>query len=363
MAEIQTFRIDRSLDEPLHDQLFRQLKGAIASGRFRAGQALPSIGGLSKMAGVSGNTARHALLRLAAEGLTTMRRHVGSIVTDRAPGVHAPRRILFFTPKYYFNFYYTQLLSEIRMRLVRDGRHVQTSLASGYQGRDEFRQLEERLGERWDLIVEIGTEAKSRKAIEDSGWPFISIANGWSYIPSKSPFYVGGVDLRIRLAVPDFVADCVRKGVKSVLQFLDVPHPFDAAEQLAVSEIATETVAIGTPDMPEEMSVRGLKATRNWLRAHRHSLPDVIFFTDDYIAQGGLCAIQECELKIPDDVAVVVHANKGHGPIWSKPLTRLELDTSEHGKAIAAAISGFLTDGFFPGKLILGSKYIHGQSF
>ncbi len=363
MAPGKLFQLDRSLDEPLHDQLYRKLKEAVLSGVFPPGTLLPPILALAKEAGVGAKTARHALQRLAAEGLTTTRPHVGSIVSDRIPAANAPKRVLFFTYKYYYCFYFSQLLAEIRMRLARDGRRVQTSIASGYRSQDEFRQLEERLQDPWDLIVEIGYEPKTRRAIEKSGRPFATISNGWDFMPSKAPSYIGGVDLRIRLAVLDFVRDCVKKGVKSVVEFLDYPHPCDAAEQLSVADIHTETIAIGPQTMPEDYAREGFEVTRKWLLEHRRSLPDVILFTDDYIAQGGLCAISGQGLKIPDDIAVVTHANKGHGPVWDMPLTRFEMDPFEHGRIIADAFSDYLGGAPFPADFVLGSKYCLGASF
>jgi DNA-binding LacI/PurR family transcriptional regulator len=356
--------LDRSRGEPLHDQIYRQLKYAIASGKCRAGEALPSIRDLARMTGAGENTARHALMRLAAEGLTTMRRHVGSIVADGTFFPDLPRRILFCTSSYYFGFYFGQLVAEIRKRLTLEGRGIQTSFASGYKGGDELEQLSERLKARWDLIVKIdGEDIESRRAIEMSGWPFVTIGNGWKTARSRMPSCVGTVELRMRLGVLDFVHDCIRKGVRRVLQVCQASYSYNVAEALAVADIATETIMTGVPDMPADVERDGLEATRKRLSSRTLPMPDVVFFTDDHLGRGGLYAISNLGLKVPEDVKVVTHVNKGNGPVWIKSLTRLEMDPVEHGRAIAEAIAGHLAGNPFPDNLVLGSRYIRGETF
>ena len=358
-----TFQLDRSSAVPLHEQLTRLLRGKIASGEWRAGDALPSIGELAEAAGVGGKTARRALVCLASEGLTTMRKHVGSVVADGITPAYFRKRVVLFSYWHYFPYYFSQLLGEIRMRLARDGTGVLTSVASRYRGCDDFPQLEEQLRERCDLIVEIGHDRVSRKIIEASGRPFVVVGDAWRTVASKSPDCVGLVDLRNKLGVLDFVHDCIAKGVKSVLEFTTFKHPFDAPEQLAVADIRTETVVLGLQGSPGGAAQAALVAMRKWLGVHGGKLPDVIFFDDDHVAQGGLCALALAGIRVPDDVAVVSHATKGMGPVWEKPLTRLEMDPNEHGRIVADAISGYLSGQPFPTDLVIGSVYRRGETF
>ena len=112
------------------------------------------------------------------------------------------------------------------------------------------------------------------------------------------------------------------------------------------------------------MSKGGFAAIQEWFASKRGAWrPDVVFFTDDYAAQGGLIALKNLGLRIPEDVAVVSHANKGHGPVWEKPLTRLEMDPVAHGKALAREIAAYLRGGTFPSRFVLGSKWVEGKTF
>jgi len=355
--------VDRQAAAPLHEQLYRQLRDAIAGGFYRPGEKLPAFRDLARETGVGGKTARRALLRLAAEGWTTMRPHIGSLVAERGLSDGSLRRILVFTPLYYFSYYSGQLLAETRARLASSGQGVSIVVASGYRGEDDFRQLSERLLERWDLILEMGHAKKARKAIEDSGRPFLILGGGGPFAPSSAPNCVGAVDVRSLLALPDFIRACVRKRVKSVLMLLSEEIPNDAAEMLAVSEIRTRTLLFGDLDSPEAVMRAGFRATHDYFASKANPWPDVILFADDYLAQGGLTALLSLGIHAPKDIAIVSHANKGHGPIWEKTLTRLEMDPNAHGAAIAEAIAGFLDGRPFPRNFVLGSAYRPGQTF
>jgi len=70
---------------PLYFQLQRHLRERIEAGEFKAGGSLPTEGDLCEQYGVSRITVRHALDALAARGLISRRRGVGTFVAE-APG-------------------------------------------------------------------------------------------------------------------------------------------------------------------------------------------------------------------------------------------------------------------------------------
>ena len=95
----------------------------------------------------------------------------------------------------------------------------------------------------------------------------------------------------------------------------------------------------------------------------KNKLPDLFLFADDYLAQGALIALAVTGVRIPEDVAVVTHANKGLGPVWVKPLSRMEMDPLDHARKIADAISVYLKTGIFPSGIELGSVWKKGDTF
>ena len=95
----------------------------------------------------------------------------------------------------------------------------------------------------------------------------------------------------------------------------------------------------------------------------RKWLPDVLFFQDDYLAMGALTALQAASVRIPEDVGVVTWANVncGCGPIFVKPLTRMEANAAEDGEYLATIV----LDGLRTGKYNSGEvspRFIRGET-
>ena len=75
--------LDRSSPLPLSEQLIEQLRYAIAAGRYRPGERLPSTRALADQLGISFHTARKAYGRLVTDGLVEVRRGGGFRVLER----------------------------------------------------------------------------------------------------------------------------------------------------------------------------------------------------------------------------------------------------------------------------------------
>ena len=78
-------RVDRSSGVPLGAQLVEQIRAAVADGRLRQGDRLPSVRELAETAGVNVNTVRAAYARLEAEGVVRGEHGRGTFVADPAP--------------------------------------------------------------------------------------------------------------------------------------------------------------------------------------------------------------------------------------------------------------------------------------
>jgi len=79
-------RLDRTAAEPLHEQLYRQIRDELKSGRFNEGSSrLPSSRVLATDRGVSRSTVRLALSRLHAEGYLLSKPGSGTFVANLLP--------------------------------------------------------------------------------------------------------------------------------------------------------------------------------------------------------------------------------------------------------------------------------------
>src|SRR5258708_27930486 len=85
-------RLDRTSTEPLHEQLYRQIRDELKSGRFGdSSSRLPSSRTLATDRGISRSTVRLALSKLHAEGYLRSQPGSGTFVANLLPET-------FFTP-------------------------------------------------------------------------------------------------------------------------------------------------------------------------------------------------------------------------------------------------------------------------
>ena len=82
----EMIRLDRTATEPLHEQLYRQIRDELKSGRFSEGSSrLPSSRTLATDRGVSRSTVRLALSKLHAEGYLRSEPGSGTFVANLLP--------------------------------------------------------------------------------------------------------------------------------------------------------------------------------------------------------------------------------------------------------------------------------------
>jgi DNA-binding LacI/PurR family transcriptional regulator len=76
-----------------------------------------------------------------------------------------------------------------------------------------------------------------------------------------------------------------------------------------------------------------------------------------------IAAFYEAGIRIPEDVRLVTLANTGYGPVFSRPLTRMEYDGSAIGKTLTECILSYLRTGDFPQNVVVGPRYVRGETF
>ena len=356
----ETLAVDSAVNVSLCEQLLQNLKRAISRGVYQPGERLPGVHALAAQAGVSTKVSRQALARLAKIGWCESRRGTRSVVADR--GKDRRGRVLFFNAETGFGFHSSRLVGALRARLLTADYCLTAISAYDLKKDGSSRLLSESLKEHWDLVIEMGMRPMARQAIESAGWPFVVLGDGGRSVPSDAANCVGRIDLLNGLAAPEFVRSCVAGRVQSVVQFLYDEGGFDVAKALTAEGIDCETVRLPRVRVPFGMCRDAYAALTDRLKAGR-ALPDVLLFTDDHLAQGGLLALMARGLRVPEDVRVVTHANHGQGPFWIKPLTRLEMDPVAQGRDIAEAVLAFLRTDNFPKDLCLGSVWRPGRTF
>jgi GntR family transcriptional regulator len=93
MAGLQ---IDTSDPTPLYAQLERAIRVAIATGRFRRGDQLPTVRQLAVELRVNANTVAKVYLALEREGILETKRGVGTFIAEAEPArqeAHRDKRL------------------------------------------------------------------------------------------------------------------------------------------------------------------------------------------------------------------------------------------------------------------------------
>jgi GntR family transcriptional regulator len=102
MIQVSVIEIDSRDSTPIYAQIDRALRAAIASGRLRIGDQLPTVRQLAVDLEVNANTVARVYVDLERQGVLETRRGVGSFVTAspsaaRPPSEHQRRLRAFVT--------------------------------------------------------------------------------------------------------------------------------------------------------------------------------------------------------------------------------------------------------------------------
>lgn len=97
-------------------------------------------------------------------------------------------------------------------------------------------------------------------------------------------------------------------------------------------------------------------------RVAHGTLPDVVYVSDDYLAQGVCEAFRRRGIACPRDTRLVVYANKGSGLFPFGDLARIEFDPYEDGREIARCLLAWLRTGTL-GRYDNPHRFVTGRSF
>lgn len=358
------FAVDRSADSGLIEQVTDGIRRAIVCGKYRPGDILPKLEEFAAGLGVSMNVVRAASSRLVKEGLVRVRRHIGAIV--QPPGRKTRRgHVLMVVPDGNRGVFTALLVGEARAVLsARDYLFSEVTVCKARNGRYDTVLLEMELHETVDLAILLYNRPPIERVLASSGVPFMVIGDR----ASSAPNFAGLVRMRLDAAVGDVVAQCLRCGVRRALVVCAWSGGKKAVERFRAAGVEANEWRIGSNalyDAVEEVQREGLEAFADRFRREgRAWLPDLLFFADDdFLAAGCLMALLAEGVKVPEDVCVVTLANKGVGPVFTKPLARLEVDPGGYGRSLADFAYDILNGKKPPRKMETLTTYVPGETF
>ena len=357
------FKIDRKLPGDLVSQLTDGLRGAIDSGFFKPGDTLPTLKDLAKACNTSLRVPREAIERLKHEGLVNVRRSLGCMVIGRRKRQWLGH-VLFVIADVDGSYYTSVLAGEIQRRMLNAGYLFTRMSVSRLCRPTDTAALATMLQHNISLAVvfQDKTGAIVRK-LARMQVPFVEITSNKSPSAGSS----GIIRFARDAAVPEFVRQCQKRGVRRILQVgIDESCTLDLAQDFAAVGIEVEKAAL--PVKPglgrlERIQRASLKYFLSRLQSGQGIEADLVFFNDDFLTMGALQAFLSNSLRIPEDLRIVTFSNAGFGPVFFKPFTRIEMNPKMHGALAADNLLEHLRKGALPNGAALPSVYREGDTF
>lgn len=332
--------IERTL---FQDQIADTLRREILA-TAEVGQKLPSDAEQAKRFGVSVITVREALRRLCREGLLDRRQGSGTrVISVTAPA----KRVALLTDAGLVGhaFYFHYRLAQLALQLLKaQGMEVDT-VAEPARATDAGKGAPAKLllggnDRKVDAVLRVhgGDDPREVARLEDAGIPVVGLAeNVYRYtvhadhaglIVEATRFLIA--QGRRRIAFVQYEQPELRR--RGEEWFLRV-HFREALEEA------------GVPYHPEWVCTAKdpLKPGSGWDHIHdlwagRGEKPDAVLIGVDTLFAETAMALLTLGVRVPDEVLVVTHANKGSGMFYPFPVVKLEIDPD----ACAAAMVNVL---------------------
>ena len=360
------FRVDRARAERLSDQLYAGFDAAIASGFYTAGDILPAREQIAARYGVSETVVRKALSRLMAEDVLVSHPGIGCVV-KKAKKRNAFVKVLIATAELSGSYAISISEAMIESELIRAGYcPYSVKLESKRNGDIDVGLFRQALKHRPDFVVISCSDVHRKtltRVVERFGCPYLVVGCGFESRNGK----IADVGLSFVKPMEEVVQACRRARVRNICQvdFGSNSPIMNIWNRLRDSEMFIERLSVDMnavfADL-EGMQRASAEAMKRRLRSG--PLPDLLFFVDDYLTMGALPVLLENGIRIPEDVKVVTFANRGFGPVFTKPFSRIEVDMRLRGKVIAEGLIAWFRTGVFNESSTAGQPvYIPGETF
>ena len=355
------FRVSRQNRASLIDQVADGLRSAIVTGHYSVGDTLPNLHEMAASLKVSEIVTRRAVQRLTGEGLLNPRRGTGIAVCGA--NVKTWRGHVLYLHWSDMRMYYQSVFSGVLTERLHEANVLVSSVhINGTVTENDYAQVRAELAHVISLAVVEGGAQDLAAILGERNIPFVH----FNHVGSDcSPKAIQAISVRREAVLPMLRDHCLACGVQRVLQVTSGTIPSLVRSSLVEVGLTVDTLQfepLPEYDSPESLERGAMQAMQRWLKS-RKILPDLVWFGDDFAARGALLAMTAGGLRIPEDVQVISWANKGLGPVFLKPLTRVEMDPKAHGEIVAQCILDRLdnkTTG--PGPVALSPAFIVGET-
>ncbi len=348
----------------LSKSIYATLRDEIAAGTYRIGGLLPNLDSLRRRFGAGEYAVRRALRRLRDEGLVTIRRHVGVIVNDKALGAWKGR-IAFIAIRMSGSFLAQMLELRFARRFEEEGYSVvPIFLDFEENGTLDLGNLIRHIANGFSFAICYCSTRQLMDLLDCAGVPYVVLHRSAKEFPRARCVFREN----FKRAYSDLIGAMFTARVRRVLE-VDMERPIDRGfiNQLFDAGIAMQRVMCvpDIDDRPYCSSVKncGHRAVADYFAELRHRAhpPDAVLFDDDYLAVGGIVAILEAGLRIPEDIKVVSFVNRGNEPVLGVSLARIENDPATYADAVADYVLALLA-GRNPRPPRIEYRFVPGES-
>lgn len=350
-------------------QMVAGVKSAIAARHWKPGDTLPTAAEFKDALGTGGYVPRTALRQLADEGVVILKKHVGAVVATYNPQVQCLGRIAFISSgrrESYYENVHAFALQDIFEQAGWDLVHIMTPRAGdGKADTPVLSTLQRQLRQGIDFAI-CFTESRAVAAELDKRHVRYIYEGGSG---REFPNAIATINLEIESqdCIEQLASFWHQSRIRNVL-VVDFDHvmPRNVLAAFAKHGMSLRRLVVNHPrdgNYLRDIQYASLNAVANYFASEKRSgnPPDAVFFYDDYLAAGGLTAIAATGIRISEDMRVATLANKGFGPVWFKPLTRLEYDPVGNARLIGNFVLKLLSGkNAKPPRLTL--KFIQGAT-
>ena len=318
------------------DEIADVLRLEIEGGRYRVGECLPSVDELRCRFGVGEFAVRSAFHKLRDEGLVSVTKHVGVTVAEKVARIWKGQIVFVHSSKagsYFPHKLSMQLAS--RFEAAGWGMHS-VFLEANEDGCIDTETLECHISGGLAFAVVLSEFRQITELLDRASVPYVVVDGYTREFPNA------------RAVIRDSKSECYAElvnymkasGMKTMLE-IDYERRMDRAFKKLLADsgiiVRRELCRFDNETIHQLSDVReiGFNAVSRFLSGNKRQLPDIVLFDDDYLAAGGVLAIFKAGLRIPDDIAVATHSNKGDEMLIGVPHCRIENDPASQGDIIA----------------------------
>lgn len=314
------------------------LRSRIVSGRWTPGQLLPGEREMLAELGVSRTTLRHALSVLVSDGLVVRKKNTGTFVADTQV-VTVAILVDYRAMASPFFDYYRRLVDEAK-KSVSDSRYRPMLWLTQGDSLDEMiestalfdkRNLSNTIG-----VLNFDDDERMDKYLRELGVKTVTMS---ANIPvGEYSVVIDGVSV-CRLAADKLRAHGHDDFAIMFFDRSEDPKNGELDERMWRENLELLRNLVGF----REDRLLGVSTQSDWLSTAREVFrdwwakedrPRAIFFQDDSLCDIVMRMITELGIRIPQDLAIITHANVGRELLSPTPLTRIGYDPLEVSRAM-----------------------------